>query len=40
MMLAGTWASRWFVARLSPDRFRLIVTGLLALIAVQMIVMG
>ncbi len=40
MMLAGTWASRRFVMRLSPDRFRLIVTGLLALVAFEMIVVG
>jgi uncharacterized membrane protein YfcA len=39
-MIAGTWAGRSLIKRLPVDRFRQFVMVLLALIAVQMIVMG
>lgn len=39
-MILGTWASKRFIERLHPDRFRLFVTVLLAVIALQMIVFG
>ena len=40
VMIAGTWAGRSLIKRLPVDRFRQFVMVLLALIAVQMIVMG
>lgn len=39
-MIAGTWAGRLLIKRLPVDRFRQFVMVLLALIAVEMIIMG
>lgn len=39
-MIAGTWAGRLLIKRLPVDRFRQFVMVLLALIAIEMIVMG
>jgi uncharacterized protein len=39
-MIVGTWLGKKTVERLSVERFRLVVGGLLAVLAVQMIVFG
>lgn len=39
-MVLGTWTSKRFIERLHPKRFRLLVTVLLAIIAIQMILFG
>jgi uncharacterized membrane protein YfcA len=39
-MVLGTQASRYFIERLHPDKFRLYVTLLLGVIALEMIIFG
>lgn len=39
-MLLGTWTAKRVIARLAPERFRQLVTGLLIVIALQMLITG
>lgn len=39
-MLLGTWTAKRVIARLAPERFRQIVTGLLIVIVLQMLMTG
>jgi uncharacterized membrane protein YfcA len=39
-MVAGTWVGKRLIERLPAERFRLLVAGVLATTAVQMIVTG
>ncbi|MFN4020063.1 MAG: TSUP family transporter [Erythrobacter sp.] len=39
-MVSGTWAGKAVTAKLSPERFRVLVSVLLAAVAVQMLVTG